>query len=94
MGAVDAQGRSPCDDFCRHIDRVGAELSGELKGVVEGLAALLAQVDRMEANLREQIRRSTQELIADILDASGVGRRSRDDGAPAPGRGGAEGLAR
>jgi hypothetical protein len=58
------------------------------------LAALLARVDRLEVNFREQIRRSTQELIADILDASGVGRRSRDDGAPAPGGGGPEGLAR
>jgi hypothetical protein len=91
---VDAERRIPCDDFCRHIERVGAELSGELKGVAERLAALLARVDRLEVNFREQIRRSTQELIADILDASGVGRRSRDDGAPAPGGGGPEGLAR
>jgi len=91
---VDAERRIPCDDFRRHIERVGAELSGELKGVAERLAALLARVDRLEVNFREQIRRSTQELIADILDASGVGRRSRDDGAPAPGGGGPEGLAR
>ncbi|MBI2466529.1 MAG: hypothetical protein HYV62_01705 [Candidatus Rokubacteria bacterium] len=48
----------------RHFDVVGEALRGDIRLVAEGVTGLSQRVDRLEANLREEILRAQRELSA------------------------------
>jgi hypothetical protein len=63
---MDPDFRAAVDELRRHFDVVGEALRGEVRLVAEGVTALSERVDRVEANLREEILRAQRELSAMI----------------------------
>jgi hypothetical protein len=63
---MDPELRAYLEENRRHFDVVAEGVTAQVQLVAEGVTALSTRLDRIEANLREEIMRSQRELSAMI----------------------------
>ncbi|MBI4611032.1 MAG: hypothetical protein HY726_18730 [Candidatus Rokubacteria bacterium] len=66
---MDPEIRAQFDETRRHFDVIAEGMRAEVRLVAEGVTALAERVDRLEHNLREEIRETRRDLTA-LLTAS------------------------
>jgi len=69
LEAVAARLDSPFDETRRHFDVVAEGMRSDIRLVAEGVSSLSERVDRLEHNLREEIRETRRDLTS-LLTAS------------------------
>lgn len=62
--AMDPEIRAQFDETRRHFDVVAEGMRAEVRLVAEDVTALAERVDRLEHNLREEIRETRRDLMA------------------------------
>ena len=75
---MDPEIRAQFDETRRHFDVIAEGMRAEVRLIAEGVTALAERVDRLEHNLREEIRETRRDLTT-LLTASytDLGRRVR-----------------
>ena len=66
---MDPEIRAQFDETRRHFDVVAEGMRSDIRLVAEGVAAVAERLDRVEHNLREEIRDTRRDLTA-LLTAS------------------------
>lgn len=66
---MDPEIRAQFDETRRHFDVIAEGMRAEVRLVAEGVTSLAERVDRLEHNLREEIRETRRDLTA-LLTAS------------------------
>ncbi len=66
---MDPEIRAQFDETRRHFDGIAEGMRAEVRLVAEGVTTLVERVDRLEQNLREEIRETRRDLTS-LLTAS------------------------
>ena len=64
IDAVSAQIRLAAEETRRHFDVVAEGMRADVRLVAEGVASVAERVDRVEENLRQEIRETRRDLTA------------------------------
>ena len=66
---MDPEIRAQFDETRRHFDVIAEGMRAEVRLVAEGVTALAERVDRLEHNLREEIRETRRGLTALLTES-------------------------